>query len=196
MTNDFTIGWSDFAKERHVRGTGFSFSSLTNEEVLDLVRVNWVWATPGTGETDLTRKILVPVPAENFHSSTILINDPIPVSAKVTRRSSDEDPFVQNYITPQQADDLNLEPEFAIYVSVVCYSAAALEENDERSTNCDWEIIAIVASPVENEPMTPLAMARNMLDKEGGTKSEYTAEEFAEAIYYWSQRVRIKKMED
>ena len=41
--------------------------------------------------------------------------------------------------------------------------------------------------------MPPVTMARNMLEKEGGTKSVYTAEEFAEAIYYWSQRIRIKE---
>ena len=188
---NFTIEWSDFAKERHVRGKGFSFSTLTNEQVLELVRDNWDKAIPGTGEKDLSRKILVPVNSDSFFTSTVLLNENLPLSSMVTKRRPEEDSYVQNFITPEQARSNNVGPEAANFVKIVCYSSDALQENNERSTDCDWEIVAIVASPIENEPMTPLAMARNMLDKEGGTKSEYTAKEFAEAIYYWSQRVRI-----
>jgi hypothetical protein len=188
---DFTIGWSDFAKERNVRGKGFSFSTLTNDQVLELVRENWDKAIPGTGEKDLSRKILIPVDSDSFFTSTAILRDDMPLAAMVTKRRPEEDSYVQNFITPNQAYMNDIKPEEANFVKIVCYSAEALDENNERSTDCDWEIIAIVGSTVENEPMTPLAMARNMLDKEGGTKSEYTAEEFAEAVYYWSQRVRI-----
>ena len=189
MNKNFTIGWSDFALDRHVPKKGFSFSTLKNEQILKLVIDNWDKAIPGTGEKDLTRKILVPIPADEFFTSTTLLNESLPVSAIVTKRRSDEDPYIQNY-TPA----VGCEPEPANFVKIVCYSAAALAENDERSTDCDWEIIAIVASPVENEPMPPLTMARNMLEKKGGTKSDYTAEEFAESIYYWSLRIRINEL--
>jgi hypothetical protein len=186
-----TIGWSDFALDRHVPRSGFSFSVLTNEEVLRLVLENWDKAIPGTGEKDLTRKVLVPIPAitGTFFTSTTLINKALPVSAIVTKRRPEEDSYIQNY-TPA----LGCKPEPANFVKIVCYSAAALAENDERSTECDWEIVAIIASPVENEPMHPLVMARNMLEKKGGTKSVYTAMEFAEAVYYWSQRIKINEL--
>ena len=189
MNKDFTIGWSDFATDRHVPKNGYSFSILKNEEVLKLVIENWDKAIPGTGEKDLTRKVLVPIPADGFFTATTLINESLPVSAIVTKRRPDEDSYIQNY-TPT----IGCVPEPANFVKIVCYSAAALAENDERSTNCNWEIIAIVASPVEYEPMPPLTMARNMLNKKGGTKSSYTAREFAEAIYYWSQRIRINEL--
>lgn len=200
---DVTIGWSDFALERHNRKAaieeGFSYSCLTDEQILNLVRDNLDKAIPGTGEKDLTRKILVPVPAKDedgplFYTSIVLLKEAIPVSAMVTKRRPEEDPFIQNYITPKQAMSLGLKSEPANFVKIVCYSAEALAENNERSGDCDWEIIAIVASPVENEPMPPLTMARNMLEKEGGTKSVYTADEFAEAIYYWSQRIKINEL--
>jgi len=111
-----------------------------------------------------------------------------PVFAHVVRRQMNEDPFVRN--VARSLSTTAIIP--AKYVKVVCYSADALLENDgERSTDCDWEIVALLASDVENEPMNPLAMARNMLEKPGGTKGTYTAQEFAEAVYYWSQRVQI-----
>jgi len=52
---------------------------------------------------------------------------------------------------------------------------ALLENGGERTTNCDWEVVAILASAIPNEPM-PLTMARNFLQKPGGTKSVYTAD--------------------
>ena len=93
-----TIGWSDFALDRHVPRSGFSFSVLTNEEVLRLVLENWDKAIPGTGEKDLTRKVLVPIPAitGTFFTSTTLINKALPVSAIVTKRRPEEDSYIQN----------------------------------------------------------------------------------------------------
>jgi hypothetical protein len=43
--------------------------------------------------------------------------------------------------------------------------------------------------------MNPLTMARNFLEKPGGTFCEYTAREFAEAVYYWSRRAGLEPEE-
>ena len=40
--------------------------------------------------------------------------------------------------------------------------------------------------------MDPLTMARNMLCKPGGTPVDYSAEQFARSVYYWSLRVRVR----
>mgnify|MGYP000104930427 CR=1 FL=1 len=66
-----------------------------------------------------------------------------------------------------------------------------LENGGARSTDCDWEIVCVIASPVADEPLDPLTMARNMLAKPGGTPCGYTADAFAEAVWYWSRRARI-----
>jgi hypothetical protein len=43
--------------------------------------------------------------------------------------------------------------------------------------------------------MHPLAMARNQLEKPGGTKGEYTAQQYAEAIWFHSQKgIRIREV--
>ena len=76
-------------------------------------------------------------------------------------------------------------------VDIVVYRRDVLLEDgsDAVSTGADWEIVSINARPTEEpEPLTPMAMARNMLDLPGGTKAEYSAEEFAHAIVYWSRR--------
>ena len=188
-----TIGWSKFAQERHRKGNGYSYSNLSDSQVVKLVEHGWKNRFPGTGEVNIDRKVVVPLSTvfvgdfmTSFAMLSNLYNEP--VFAHVVRRQMNEDPFVRN--VARSLSTTAIIP--AKYVKVVCYSADALLENDgERSTDCDWEIVALLASDVENEPMQPLAMARNMLEKPGGTKGTYTAEEFAEAVYYWSQRVQI-----
>ena len=180
------IGWSKFAANRHCEGGDYSFSCLSNEAVAQLVADNWENRIPGQGETDLSRKVVVPIKdVASFRCASVLIHEGTEVESKVVRRQEGEDLFIKSF-TDQHSEEVR-------FVNIVCYSAEALSENGgERATDCDWEIVCVIASPVEKEPMTPLAMARNFLEKPGGTKSTYSAEEFAESIYYWSQRITAK----
>ena len=56
--------------------------------------------------------------------------------------------------------------------------------------------LCLLAGAAETEPMDPLTMARNMLEKPGGTFVPYTAEEFALSIYFWSGRATAHVHED
>lgn len=189
-----SLGWSKFALDRHVKGTGNSFFELSNDEVLDIVKECWSKRYPGQGETELTRKVVVPVPPFGFFVSLTDVVDNMPLKAEVVRRQPQEDPYIEVYIDTKDAEAMGLKPSPAVFCNIVCYSAGALlENNGERSTICDWEIVAVLASHKERESMLPLVMARNFLEKTGGTKSIYTAEEFAKAIYENSLRgVKIR----
>ncbi len=181
MTGTPRIGWSDFARNRCRPGQGRSFFRGSDDELVDLVARNWERRRPGAGREDLDKVVLVPCPPEQFACATVLVKSNTRLFARLENRQAKEDAHIR--VT---ADG---EAEAARFADVVLYSAAALEENaGERSGDFDWEIVAIVASPVKDEPMNPLTMARNLLEKPGGTFCEYTAREFAEAIYYWSQR--------
>ena len=188
------IGVSDFAKGRHFDISGYTYTTLTPDELSELVSRYWHTAIPGAGEKDLTRKVLVSVPAtvhstEAFFTPYARLTEGMLFRGYTKRRQEGEDLYrevevVNGHLWPT---------EEVKFVKVVLYSVEALLENDgTRSTDADWEVVAIIASPFENEPMHPLAMARNFLEKVGGTKSHYTAQEFAEAIYYWSQRVKVR----
>ena len=79
--------------------------------------------------------------------------------------------------------------EKARFASVVLYSADTLQENEgRRSGDFDWEVVCLIAGPTETESMDPLTMARNFLEKPGGTYCEYSAREFAEAVWFWAGR--------
>jgi hypothetical protein len=170
---------------------------LDPSEVVHLADVHWDKRRPGSGETDLSRKVIVPVPPEGFFCPPRTRLMPgMPVRAEVVTRQDGEDPYVQTFITPEDAKTWGVLETPAEIAEVVCYSAEALLENGgTRSTDCDWEIVTLLCSIGATDPMMPLAMARNFLEKPGGTKGEYTAQEFAEAIWHWSQRgIRIKEI--
>ena len=76
---------------------------------------------------------------------------------------------------------------------IIIYSHEVLKQKNENTTDAEFEIISINCRMSEEpEPQTPIAMARNFLDLPGGTKAEYTAQQFAEAIVYWSRRAMRK----
>jgi hypothetical protein len=75
----------------------------------------------------------------------------------------------------------------AKHASVVLYRYDVLEENNERQTTAEWEVVCIKArASVEEEPMDPYTMARNFLHLEGGTQGDFSAEDFAKSIVYWN----------
>lgn len=190
-----TIGWSKFAADRHKKGTGNSFFNISPTEVLKRVSCNFGQRTPGTGETGIDRKVLVSIdPTGFFISSTLELKDDYPISAEVVRRQAHEAPYIETFIEEAAAQALGIPYAPAKFCNIVCYSKEALLENDgERSTDCEWEIVAVLASLENRVTMPPLTMARNFLELPGGTKSIYSAGEFAEAIYQNSVRgVRIK----
>ena len=192
-----TIGWSKFATEECQSGSGNSYTVHTTDGLCEIIKECWDMRVPGAGEVGIDRKVLVPVPV-NFKDQSPAFFCParmdltkgLPVQARVKTRQEGEDPFVEIYVEYEDAVKFGFSETPAAFCDIVCYSAEALEENDgERTTDCDWEIVTILArTGKESEPMFPLAMARNFLEKPGGTKGIYTSKEFAEAIYFHSGR--------
>lgn len=186
--NTITLSISDFAKKNNSRNSGNSYTYLSDEELIELVISNWSKAIPGQSEKDLTRKILVNVPSKNFFCPPKMpIQLGMNIQSELKIRQEGEDPYVVNFISEKEAIKFGFKEIEANHVDIVCYHKdALLENNGKRSSESDWEIVAILATNGEYEPMNPLAMARNYLNKPGGTKTDYSAFDFAEAIYYWS----------
>jgi hypothetical protein len=205
--NKPTLAWSNFAKLNSTREQGNSYTILRPEELVELVLENWVSRLPGQGEKTTDRKVVVPVLTYSvfdrfglapntpyFRCTTAILDPKMPLKARIKQRAGQtQEAFtVQTYLSTVDAARLGFLPEPANFVKIVCYSAAALlENNGERSSDADWEIVTILASPVKEEPMHVGTMARNQLRLPGGSYGEYTALQYAEASIYWGQRVRI-----
>jgi len=184
-----STAWSGFARGRYVPGGAHSYFEGSESELLDLAAAHWSKRRPGAGRTDLSKVVVVPVPADRFVCGTVLVDESTRLEARFTRRQAHEDGYVE------LSADGPREP--ARHAAVVFYSAATLLENGgERSSDADWELVCVIASPVADEPMDPLTMARNMLAESGGTPCDYTAQQFAESVWYWASRAAVLPDDD
>ena len=79
-------------------------------------------------------------------------------------------------------------------VELILYSNLVLTENNENSSDSDWELISINSYPegVKYLPMKPVTMMRNQLELEGGTKAFYSSKEWAESILFWQKYASIQ----
>jgi hypothetical protein len=170
-----TFAWSDFAKEHDK----WKFCG-TQSDLLAMVYKYWRHRKPGTGRKDCSQVVVITIPhVHMFRNNWTDIGTASRITGKVVRRQPHEDPYV--------ALRGRGNPLPTKVAKVVLYSAATLlQDGGERSSNADWEIVAILTGPWVNEPMNPLTMARNFLRKPGGTFAPYTAYQFADAIWFWA----------
>lgn len=123
--------------------------------------------------------VLVSLPPDRFRSAIVELTEDSKLTASYAPRRKEEDPFIRV--------SAKAKKQPARYASVVLYRYDVLAENNERETDAEWEIVAIKARvTVEEEPMDPYTMARNFLRLKGGTKGDFTAEQFAKSIVYWN----------
>lgn len=179
-----SLAWSDFALGRHKPGTGYSYFQGSQAELLGLVQENWEQRRPGVGRTTLDQVVAVPMPSARFMTTTIAVDSTTELKAQEYRRRDGEEPYVR--VTA------NGEAQPAQFAQVILYSKDTLAKNDERSRMTDWEIVTIIASPVENEPMDPVTMMRNMRGKAGGTQVNYTADQLLDSIDFWSRHSKLQ----
>jgi hypothetical protein len=123
--------------------------------------------------------ILVDLDAFKFRSAIVKLNEESELTANYAPRRLGEAPFIRV--------SAKAKKQPAKYAQVVLYRHDVLAENNERETDAEWEIVCIKARVTEEEePMDPYTMARNFLHLAGGTKGDFTAEQFAKSIVYWN----------
>lgn len=154
----------------------FAHYEGTWDEVRNLVLEHFDKAQPGyRGGV-----ILVPLPAEGFFASTVAVTKDTTLTACFEARQEGEDPVLN-------VAALGVPKQSAKAVDVVLYRADVLAEDNDRSSDAEWEIVSVNARVTEKpEPMDPVTMARNFLHMKGGTKGKFTAQEFAESVVYWA----------
>ncbi len=170
------------------------------EELTALVTAAWPERRISPNNPEVA---LVPMPTQQLHrffSSTIAITPDTPLQAHFAPRVEGEAPFVQIAVqhteqnAEQNAGQTRKMP--ARRVDVIVYSHAVLAVDDDAPDPQEalHYIVSINAyASLQEEPMHPMTMARNLLGLKGGTRPQtpYTPEAFAEAIVFWSQHARI-----
>ena len=181
-----TFAISSFVR-RQTYESEFSYFMGSDEDLLELVEKNFPLAKPGYREG----VVLVPVPPENFMSGLAVLEEGDELTGIFKARRLGEQPVREVRV------DKCKHPAAA--VDVVLYAHHVLLENDEHSSDADWEIISINARPtLEEQPITPGALMRNYFKETGGTDTKMTPEEFVEALRvsreYWRDKCLVKPL--
>ncbi|MBL7047796.1 MAG: DUF3228 family protein [Candidatus Marinimicrobia bacterium] len=126
-----------------------------------------------TGSHSLTDQFICPF--VKITVNTILVSS-------VVKRQIGEEAYIQT-----RAKSGN--PLKAGCIEYILYRHDVLLENNEHTTNADWELISIHAIPegLEKMPIGFTTMMRNQLELPGGTKAKYSSEEWAESVKFWQQ---------
>lgn len=175
------VACGEFVK-RQTLESGFSHYNGSWEDLEDTVEFILSFPNKLTNEVCSGYRdgvVLVTVPASRFYSAIVSLNEKSEMTANFAPRREGEAPFIRV--------SAKAKKQPAKYAQVVLYRHDVLAENNERETDAEWEIVAIKARVTEEEePMDPYTMARNFLHLEGGTKGDFTAEQFAKSILYWN----------
>jgi hypothetical protein len=116
--------------------------------------------------------------SKKYYSSVVKIDETTPLITTFDQRQDGEESHIG---VVAKGDKMPAKS-----VTLIFYSREALDE--EVDIDGDYFLVSINASPFnEDFPMHPVTMARNQMDKEGGTKRDYTPQEWAEAVWFWSQ---------
>ena len=117
----------------------------------------------------------------------VKITDATKLISRYVKRRPEEPSYIQ-------VRALNGTPLKASSVSLILYHHDVLAENNENTTNADWELISINAVPEGEEvmPMGPVTMMRNQLNLAGGTKAVYSSEDWANSVRFWQKYAAIE----
>ena len=174
------IACGEFVK-RQTPESGFSHFNGSWEE-LEFMVSYWFLERPHLPYTKQGYRdgvIIQELPPDRFESAVVDLDEDSKLTANFAARRDGEAPFVRVSAKSYK--------QKAKHASVVLYRRDVLAENNENETDADWEIVAIKArTSKEEEPMDPYTMARNFLHLQGGTKGDFSAEDFAKSIVYWN----------
>ena len=178
----YSVKASSFVK-RQTEGSGKTFSeTLSFDEIASIAQenINNRNYTEGYRDgviiTTLNKDISL-----GFTCPLVRIDKNTKLAAKMVTRRENEDPYIQ--IRALNGQDLVTST-----VDLILYRKDVLSETNENSTNADWELIAFMAKPKNVKmPMGPITMMRNQLQKKGGTKGEYSSNEWAKSVEFWQE---------
>ncbi len=177
------VAVNDFVR-RQIKGSGKTYSeSLSFDEIAMDAEHQMAIDEFEEGYRDGVR--IVTASKKNikkFYSPYVKIDSNTQLISQVVKRQDNEESYIQTRAKSG-------EPLAAGKVEYIIYRKDVLAENNENSTQSEWELISIHAIPngIDKMPMGPVTMMRNQLNLEGGTKAQYTSEEWAESIKFWSK---------
>ncbi|MDX2084806.1 MAG: DUF3228 family protein [Candidatus Melainabacteria bacterium] len=191
-----SFGISEFA-HRYTANSAHSHFEGSWEELLSLVNQQWAWHQPSPHNPLV---VCVPMPSavcHRFYTPTVALTPETPLVARYQPRREGELAHIQVWAAASGQMPAAKTP--AVSAEVILYHYTLLMHEETLSLLPDgslgeFYLVAVKAYPSAlPEPMDPVTMARNWLALPGGTKPvvPYTADEWAQAVLYWSRHASV-----
>ena len=182
------VAVNDFVR-RQIKGSGKTYSkSLSFEEIAIDAELQMIKGHFKEGYRDGVRIVIGSETLLNkFVCPFVKIDSSTELKSKVVSRQKDE----ESYIQIRAKAGIPVE---AGRIEYILYRHDVLAENNEQSSNEAWELISIHAIPkgIKKLPIGPVTMMRNQLELKGGTKAEYTSDEWADSVRFWQQYAALE----
>lgn len=157
---------------RQTPASQFSHWEISTEELIERTVRNF----PKWEQSYREGVISVPVEPQGFFSALVTLQAGDRLVGEYAARQEGEEPRKGTFAVAGQKLP-------AKSVNVILYNHAVLAEKNEQSSECEWEIISVNASPTEGEtPIPPGALIANHLELSGGTATNMTDAEFVTAL--------------
>ena len=180
-----TVGVNSFVR-RQVKGSGKSYSFDLDFEKIAVHAENRL-NLPGNHIVPGYRDGVCLVSADtsiihSFYCPLIKITSTTKLRAVFTKRRKNENPYIQIRAVAGK-------PLPASRVDFILYRYDVLAETNEQSTKMDWELVSFNAIPgdIDKMPMGFVTMMRNQLSLPGGTKANYSTDEWAQSVLFWQK---------
>ena len=187
MMNEL-VAVNEFVR-RQKKGSGKSFSNrLSFEDIARHAEIQMFAGHFKEGYRDGVRIVAAAADiTKKFICPFVKIDATTKLSSKYVQRRVDENFYIQ--VRAKTGTLLH-----AGKVELILYRHDVLEENDEQSTDAEWELISFHALPVgiDEMPMGPVTMMRNQLGLPGGTMANYSADEWAQSVEFWQHYAALE----
>ena len=185
---DNNVGVNSFV-ERQTKNSGKTYSKkLTFKEIAAHASLQLRKGKYKKGYRDGVVLVKVDQSLINdFVCPIVKINKETNLVAEQIKRRENEEPYIR--IRALNGNSLKTKN-----VDLILYRNDVLKETNENETNHKWELISFHAIPneIKKLPMGPITMMRNQLELEGGTKGNYSSEEWAESVKFWQKYCFLK----
>ena len=183
-----TVQFSNFVR-RQTPGSEFSHFTIAEAEVLDRITANWSNYKEGYRDG----VILIPVNPDGFFSSVVALEEGDFLVGQYKARRPGETPRKSTFVYRPGQANTKLP---AKQVDIVLYRADVLAENNERSTDAEWEVVSINANPVEGDMPIPVgALIANHFQLSGGTATNMTDSQFVAqlrtSVLFWADKSQV-----
>ncbi len=178
------VGVNEFVK-RQTKESRFSYYDGPLTEVAALAESYLATGVKGYRDGVLQ----VDVPPKNFYSGVVQLKPGDKLSGIYESRRQGEDPR-------KQVGAVNGEKIKAKAVNLILYRADVLAEGNDRTTDCQWELISINARATdEPEPINVGALIANHFGADGGTATKLNDTEFVNQLRfsfeYWKDKAML-----